>query len=260
MPHLSENTVRFESHAPLLGVVTVAGDKSISHRALMLTSQALGTTTIKGLLEGEDVLRTHRALTQMGMDITHAENGDWVVSGKGLGALAEPENVLDMGNSGTSVSLLTSLLAPYPHKFFFTGDDSLRKRPMERAAAPLREMGVQIECRSGGRLPCLMKGGDLMPINYRLPMPSAQVKSAVILAGLNTAGITTVIEPEPSRDHTERMLQFLGFPLETTTENGERHIRITGQQQSPRKDRVIEVPSDPSSAAFPIVAALLVPN
>lgn len=256
----SEHPTRLETSSPLKGSIFVAGDKSISHRSLMLASQALGATRITGLLEGEDVLRTRDALVAMGMQIERKPNGEWLVHGRGLGALSEPEDILDMGNSGTSVRLLMGLLAPYPHRFFFTGDASLRKRPMERAASPLREMGAQIECRSGGKLPCLMHGGNLTPITYRLPVPSAQVKSAVILAGLNTPGITTVIEPEPSRDHTERMLQFLGFPLETEEKNGERHIRITGQQQTPLQNREIHVPGDPSSAAFPVIAALLIPG
>ncbi len=256
----SENTSRFEIHSPLKGAITVPGDKSISHRSLMLASQALGTCTVKGLLEGEDVIATQQALVKMGASITRQSNGDWVVEGRGLDAIAEPDNVLDMGNSGTSTRLLMGLLAPYPHRFFFTGDDSLRKRPMARVAEPLMQMGANITSRSGQRLPCVMQGGDLVPITYTLPVPSAQVKSAVLLAGLNTAGITTVIEPEPSRDHTERMLQFLGFPLVVEEKNGIRHISITGQQQTERKNRLIEVPADPSSAAFPLVAALITPD
>jgi 3-phosphoshikimate 1-carboxyvinyltransferase len=249
----------FQTSHSLQGAITVAGDKSISHRSLMLASQALGTCRIRGLLEGEDVLATKAALEQIGADIRR-EGDDWLVQGKGLGALHEPAGVLDLGNSGTSVRLLMGLLAAYPFTSFFTGDESLRRRPMGRVVEPLTQMGAKFLSHTGNRLPCALTGGALLPLTYRLPVPSAQVKSAIILAGLNTAGKTTVIEPEPSRDHTERMLQFFGFPCVTEAEGTGKRITITGQHIPERKDRVIDVPSDPSSAAFPMVAALLVPD
>lgn len=285
----------------LSGVVRVPGDKSISHRALMLASQALGTTTIHGLLEGEDVLRTAEALKACGVPITRDARGVWVVDGVGIGGLHEPTDVLDMGNAGTAARLMMGLLSTYPFTTHFTGDDSLKKRPMQRVITPLMQIGATFMAREGGRLPLAMKGADLpLPITYELPVASAQVKSAILLAGLNTPGTTTVIEREATRDHTERMLRFFGVEIKTqATQNRSLtsgtysvsapppslppvgggnppaaplptasasecvsaiEIRLEGQPAQTPQNRELHVPSDPSSAAFPIVAALIVPN
>ncbi len=245
----------------LLGHAVVPGDKSISHRALMLASLALGTTRIHGLLEGEDVLRTAEALRQCGVPITRHADGSWEVSGRGIGGLHEPSDVLDMGNAGTAVRLMMGLLSTYPYQVQFTGDESLRKRPMQRVIAPLEQIGATFWAREGGRLPLAMKGtATPMPITYTLPVASAQVKSAILLAGVHCAGTTTVIEKEATRDHSERMLRFFGIPVETRQENGGIIITIQGQPAQTPSERTLHVPADPSSAAFPIVAALLVPN
>jgi 3-phosphoshikimate 1-carboxyvinyltransferase len=243
--------------SPLSGTLTVPGDKSISHRALMLASQAIGQTQITGLLEGEDVLATAACLKKMGVNIR--KNGDrWIVDGVGVGGLSEPSDVLNMENAGTGARLMMGLLASYPFASFFTGDASLRKRPMGRVTAPLSEMGAQFIAHSGNRLPLVMQGGNLTPMTYTLPVASAQVKSAVLLAGLNTPGKTTVIEKEPTRDHTERMLRFLGAEIDVTQQADGTHITLTGQPELTAKD--IIVPGDPSSAAFVVVAATLVPG
>ena len=251
----------------MLGTATVPGDKSISHRSLLLSSQVLGTTTIHGLLEGEDVLNTAKALQAMGVSIERKQtegkhSATWTVKGVGVGGLAESSQVLDMGNSGTGARLLMGLVTPYPHLSIFTGDHSLVKRPMGRVTVPLEQMGAQFSARSGNRLPLALKGASLpIPITYRLPVASAQVKSAIILAALNTPGTTTVIEPEPTRDHTERMLQYLGFAVDVKREaDGALAISIAGQQSIAPQDRELTVPGDPSSAAFLIVAALIVPG
>lgn len=256
--------------SPLLGTANVPGDKSISHRALLLSSQVLGTTTIYGLLEGEDVLRTAKALQALGVTIdNHYEDGDkrqraahrWVVEGVGVGGLAESEGVLDMGNSGTGARLMMGLVAPYPYVSIFTGDHSLVKRPMGRVAKPLEGMGVEVMAREGYRLPLALKGQSaLVPITYRLPVASAQVKSAILLAGLNTPGKTTVIEPTPTRDHTERMLKHLGFEVEVEDTEDGRAISVQGHQSPKPQDRELNVPADPSSAAFLAVAALITPG
>lgn len=252
------------SHAVngLHGTITVPGDKSISHRALMLASQALGTTRVHGLLEGEDVLSTAKALQHCGIFIERSQGGTWTIKGAGIGGLHEPTEILDMGNAGTAARLLMGLLAPYPFTSHFTGDASLRKRPMQRVIGPLEEMGAQFIAREGGRLPLAMQGTDSsIPITYTLPVASAQVKSAILLAGLNTMGITTVIEPEATRDHTERMLRFFGIAIESTTDSsGAVTVSLRGQQSQVLQDCEFHVPADPSSAAFPIVAALLVPG
>ncbi len=242
----------------LRGELAVPGDKSISHRALMLSSQALGTTRISGLLEGDDVLNTAKALTSLGVTITRA-GSEWVVEGVGVGGLKESSDVLDMGNSGTSTRLLMGLVAPYPFTTFFTGDDSLRSRPMGRVTTPLTQMGVTITASSGNRLPLSLTGtADTIPISYRLPVASAQVKSAILLAGLNTRGKTTVIEPEATRDHTENMLNYLGFKLDIEKlDDGATSISIQGRPDIAPADRHISVPGDPSSAAFLVVAALI---
>lgn len=250
------------THAPALsGRIAVPGDKSISHRALMLAGQALGTTTIQGLLEGEDVLRTAEAMKACGVPVTCEAHGDWVVKGLGVGGLHAPSQVLDMGNAGTAARLLMGLLSTYPYRIAFTGDESLQKRPMMRVITPLSAMGAQFETREGGRLPLTMTGSDSpLPIRYTLPVASAQVKSAVMLAGLNTPGVTTVIEQEPTRDHTERMLRFFGVPIDVQHTDEGTAIHVSGQPSQTYADRTLTVPGDPSSAAFPIVAALLVPG
>lgn len=252
------------SHAVrgLNGSITVPGDKSISHRALMLASQALGTTRVHGLLEGEDVLSTAEALRHCGISIERSQGGTWTIKGAGIGGLHEPADVLDMGNAGTAARLLMGLLAPYPYTTHFTGDDSLKKRPMQRVIGPLSQMGAQFMARDGGRLPLAMQGtANSIPITYTLPVASAQVKSAILLAGLNTMGITTVVEPEATRDHTEKMLRFFGIAIDSKTDaNGAVTVSLRGQQSQTPQDREFHVPADPSSAAFPIVAALIVPG
>jgi 3-phosphoshikimate 1-carboxyvinyltransferase len=246
--------------APLAGVIGVPGDKSISHRALMLGALAIGRTEITGLLEGEDVLRTAAALRAMGADIIRAEDGRWLVDGVGLGGLAEPDDVLELGNAGTSARLLLGILASHPFTAFVTGDASLRRRPMGRVITPLSRFGAQFLGREGGRLPLAVTGArNPIPIVYRLPVPSAQVKSAVLLAGLNTPGTTSVIEPQPTRDHTERMLGHFGGKVTVEAEpGGGRRITVAGQPELIAAP--IIVPGDPSSAAFPVVAALIVPG
>ena len=251
--------------APLAGAVRVPGDKSISHRALMLGALAVGRTEITGLLEGEDVLATAAALRLMGAGIVRAPNGPggdgrWLVDGVGLGGLAEPGDVIDLGNSGTAARLLLGILATHPFTAFVTGDASLRSRPMGRVIDPLSRFGAQFLGRAGGRLPLAVTGAaSPVPTVYRLPVPSAQVKSAVLLAGLNTPGATTVLEPQQTRDHTERMLGHFGATVTVEPEpGGGRRITVTGQPELVAAP--IIVPGDPSSAAFPLVAALLVPG
>ncbi len=264
MHSTTDNPQPATAHAveTLRGRTIVTGDKSISHRALMLASLALGTTTIHGLLEGEDVLRTAEALRQCGVPITRHADGHWTVSGRGIGGLHEPANILDMGNAGTAARLMMGLLSTYPFTSHFTGDESLRKRPMMRVITPLQQIGATFIARDGGRLPLAMKGASQpMPIHYALPVASAQVKSAILLAGLNIKGTTTVVEHEATRDHSERMLRFFGVPVKTTTdEDGTVTITLDGQPNQKPEERTLHVPADPSSAAFPIVAALLVPK
>lgn len=250
----------------LEGDVRVPGDKSVSHRALMLGAVAVGETVVDGLLEGEDVLRTAAAMRLLGAEVTRhgpsgAEGVRWVVHGRGVGGLVEPEAVLDMGNSGTGARLLMGLLATHPMVSILTGDASLRRRPMARVTEPLTRFGAQFVGRSGGRLPLAVIGTDLpVPQVYSLPVPSAQVKSAVLLAGLNTPGETTVIEPVPTRDHTERMLRAFGADVrvEDDETGGGRRVTLVGQPEL--AGRSVTVPGDPSSAAFPVVAALIVPD
>ncbi len=243
----------------LTGEIAVPGDKSVSHRALMLGALAVGETRIDGLLEGADVLATAAAMRALGAEIERREDGTWRVFGRGVGGLAEPEAVLDMGNSGTGARLLMGLLAGHPFATTLSGDASLSKRPMGRVMTPLRDMGADFVARDGDRLPLTVVGANPpLPIVYRLPVASAQVKSAVLLAGLNAPGRTTVIEPQPTRDHTERMLRYLGTDIETADEQDGRHITLTGQPELVGRD--ISVPGDISSAAFPLVAALLTPG
>ena len=249
---------RFLPAGPLTGRIRVPGDKSISHRALMFGALAVGETRVSGLLEGEDVLATAAALRAMGAAI-EKEDDEWRIHGVGVGGLLQPANALDMGNSGTSTRLLMGLVASHGITAAFTGDASLSKRPMGRVIEPLSQMGAQFTPSPGGTLPLMMAGAHpAVPIEYRLPVASAQVKSAVLLAGLNTPGITTVIEPVPTRDHTERMLRGFGADLTVEEVDGERRISVRGQQDlSPQ---TIAVPGDPSSAAFFAVAATIVPG
>lgn len=241
----------------LSGKIRIPGDKSISHRALMFGSLANGQTRITGLLEGEDVLHTAQAMQAMGAKI-QKEKDVWLINGTGNGCLLEAEKPLDFGNAGTGARLTMGLVGSYAMKTSFVGDASLSKRPMGRILDPLRLMGVQVEAREGDRLPLTLWGAVTPnPITYRVPMASAQVKSAVLLAGLNTPGITTVIEPVMTRDHTEKMLVGFGADLEVETDaEGVRYIHLQGQGELEGQN--IDVPGDPSSAAFPLVAALIV--
>ena len=240
----------------LRGEFVVPGDKSISHRALMLGAMAIGRTTVTGLLEGEDVLATAQALRRLGVTVERHGAGTWVVDGVGAGGLAAPDDVLDMGNAGTAARLLLGLLATHPLRAVMTGDASLRKRPMGRVTVPLSQMGAQFDYTDGNRLPLTVQGARTpLPIDYETPVASAQVKSAVLLAGLNTMGTTTVIERTSTRDHTERMLQHFGCTVDQETADGATRISVRGWQEMTAAD--LAVPADPSSAAFPIVAALL---
>ncbi|WP_227267463.1 3-phosphoshikimate 1-carboxyvinyltransferase [Roseobacter weihaiensis] len=249
------------SHAcgPLTGEAQVPGDKSISHRSLILGALSVGETRISGLLEGQDVLDTAQAMRAFGAEVTDHGGGDWSVHGVGVGGFAEPENVIDCGNSGTGVRLIMGAMATSPIAATFTGDASLNGRPMARVTDPLTLFGTQAFGRAGGRLPMTVIGAvHPVPVEYTVPVPSAQVKSAVLLAGLNAPGKTIVIEAEATRDHTERMLA--GFGAEITVEETEagRVITLTGQPElTPQR---IDVPRDPSSAAFPVCAALIVPG
>lgn len=238
--------------ASLKGIITVPGDKSISHRSLIMGTLAIGESIITGLLEGEDVLGTANALIKTGADIYKDDLGHWHVHGVGIGGLKQPDEPLYMGNSGTGVRLLMGLVATHPLSVTFTGDDSLSSRPMRRVTEPLSEFGAEFSGNKEGTLPITVKGTRTpLPICYTLPVASAQVKSAVMLAGLNTPGITTVIEKIPTRDHSERIFDYFGVPI--STNNGE--IKVTGQAELTAQR--MAVPADPSSAAFIVVAALI---
>ncbi|MBV6658735.1 MAG: 3-phosphoshikimate 1-carboxyvinyltransferase, partial [Devosiaceae bacterium] len=239
------------------GIVRVPGDKSMSHRALIFGTLARGQTRITGLLEGEDVLATAEAMRQFGAKISRGEDGSWLVDGVGVGALLEPADIIDCGNAGTGVRLIMGMAAPYPFACTFTGDGSLRKRPMQRVLEPLVAMGARVIARDGGLLPLSLRGNETpLPITYTVPVPSAQVKSAVLLAALSTEGTTTVIEPIPTRDHSERMIK--GFGGSITVRDGDDGAKIIiiegGKVLTPQ---TVTIPADPSSAAFPLVAALL---
>ena len=255
MPALAAHPV-----SGLTGTVQVPGDKSVSHRALMLSALAVGTTRIVGLLEGEDVLATAAAMRALGAEVQRHDDGSWSVSGRGVGGLVEPASVIDMGNAGTGARLLMGLVATHPITCTFTGDASLSRRPMERVMGPLRRFGTVFTSREGGLLPITVKGAaNPVPIRAEMTVPSAQVKSAVLLAGLNTPGETSVIEREATRDHTENMLRHFGADIVTEPNpDGGVLIRLTGQPELTAND--IQVPADISSAAFPIVAALITPN
>lgn len=247
------------ARGPLRGTVTVPGDKSISHRSLMFAGLAVGESRIEGLLEGEDVLATAAAMRAMGATIERDADGIWHVAGVGVGGLLQPQTALEMGNSGTSTRLLMGLVASHPITATFTGDASLSKRPMGRVIDPLSAMGAEFTASPGGRLPLTMRGlCPAVAIDYTLPVASAQVKSAVLLAGLNTPGITRVIEPVPTRDHSERMLR--GFGAELTVEETPQGRVIAIRGEAELKPQQIAVPGDPSSAAFWMVAASIVPG
>ncbi|HRO11290.1 3-phosphoshikimate 1-carboxyvinyltransferase [Amaricoccus sp.] len=249
--------MRAEASGPLTGRAEVPGDKSISHRALILGALTVGETRISGLLEGQDVLDTGRAMRAFGASVERVGTGTWRVDGVGIGGFQEPEDVLDHGNSGTGVRLVMGAMATTDITATFTGDASLRSRPMGRITEPLALFGAEARGRRGGRLPITLTGAaNPMPVQYATPVPSAQVKSAVLLAGLNAPGETVVIEQEATRDHTERMLRGFGARVRTEQTPEGRAIILTGQPEL--RPQTIAVPRDPSSAAFPVAAALLV--
>jgi len=244
----------------LAGSVAVPGDKSISHRALILGGLAVGRTEVTGLLEGEDVLHTAECMRRLGAGVTRLGPGHWQVDGVGVGGLTEPADVLDMGNSGTGARLLMGAVAGHPITAIFTGDASLNRRPMARVTEPLSRMGASFVGRAGNKLPMAVVGArNPMPIEYRLPVASAQVKSAILLAGLCAPGETSVIEPEPTRDHSERLLGHFGAEIRIVdAADGSRKVTLRGQPELIAAPVI--VPGDPSSAAFPLVAALIVPG
>ena len=263
MPHADSTARARPVHARpcdrLAGRIGVPGDKSISHRTLILGGLTVGETAVEGLLEGEDVLATARAMRAFGAQVERLGEGSWRIHGCGVGGLGEPDGVLDMENAGTGVRLLMGLAAGYGFTTFFTGDASLRRRPMGRVARPLERMGATIVARSKERLPLAITGAvPPVAIEYEVPVPSAQVKSAVLLAGLHAPGATTVIEREATRDHTERMLRAFG--ADVTVEAAEGATRIVLQGQPELRPTAIRVPGDPSSAAFPLVAAACLPG
>lgn len=245
------------SSSALTGCTEVPGDKSISHRALIIGAVALGRTIVRGLLEAEDVLRTVSALTALGAIIKRSGE-EWLIDGVGIGGLTAPEDVIDMGNSGTAARLLIGLLATHDIRAVVTGDHSLRSRPMDRVMEPLSLFGATFDAFEGRRLPLSMHGAaEPIPVEYEVPVASAQIKSALLFAGLNTPGITTIIEREATRDHTEKMLK--NFGAEIHVEVAESH-RITIRGYAELSGREVFIPGDPSSAAFPGVAALIVPG
>lgn len=245
--------------APLSGVAEVPGDKSISHRALILGALSVGETRISGLLEGQDVLDTAAAMRAFGAEVTNHGDNEWSVHGVGVGGFAEPSQVIDCGNSGTGVRLIMGAMSTCPITVTFTGDASLNGRPMARVTDPLTLFGMQAVGRSGGCLPMTLVGAvDPVPVEYTVPVPSAQVKSAVLFAGLNAPGKTRVIEKEATRDHTERMMAGFGAEISVEQTPEGRQITLTGQAElSPQ---TLVVPRDPSSAAFAVCAALIVPG
>ncbi len=264
MSHDSEpQPVTAHAGAPLNGALKPPGDKSISHRAMIFGLLAIGETRVEGLLEGDDVLRTAAAVEALGARVTREGEGRWRIVGVGLGGLQDPAGVLDFGNAGTGSRLMMGVVGGQPVTATFDGDASLRKRPMRRILDPLLQMGAEVVAQAeGGRVPLTLKGPrEAIPIRYALPVASAQIKSAVLLAGLNAPGTTTVIEAAASRDHTERMLRLFGAEV-SVTPHGEgghgRTIALTGQPTLRGTDVI--VPADPSSAAFPLVAALIVPG
>jgi len=245
----------------LSGSAAIPGDKSVSHRALIFGALSVGETRVTGLLEGEDVLGTAAAMRAFGADVERAgdnnDGGAWSIHGVGVGGLLEPEDVIDCGNAGTGVRLIMGMMATCPISATFTGDASLRRRPMGRILEPISLFGARSVGRAGGLLPLTLTGAhDPVPVEYRLPVPSAQVKSAVLLAGLNAPGETVVIEAEATRDHTERMLRAFGAEVSVEELPEGRAIRLVGQPDLAPQSVI--VPRDPSSAAFPVAAALIV--
>lgn len=258
MKHIKQPLISCKKDIALKGEIEVAGDKSISHRALIFSSLAYGRSKIKGLLEGEDVLKTAAALRQMGVEIVRSDDGVWEVNGVGYCGLAESSDILDMGNSGTAARLLAGLVASFDFTSFFTGDASLRKRPMKRVFEPISQIGAKIIARQDNLMPFALVGAkNPLPIEYKMKVASAQVKSCILLAALNIRGTTTIIEPEKCRDHSEIMMRHLGLKItqENYGENGTK-ISYAGMQEFDAKD--FAVPGDVSSAAFLIVAALIV--
>ncbi|HEX7761064.1 MAG TPA: 3-phosphoshikimate 1-carboxyvinyltransferase [Caulobacteraceae bacterium] len=253
---MSEVGMKARPGGPLRGRVRAPGDKSISHRSMILGALARGVTDVEGLLEGDDVLATAAAMRAFGATVESLGGGRWRIEGRG--GFSEPADVIDCGNAGTGVRLIMGAAAGFAMSATFTGDASLRGRPMNRVLKPLGQMGAAWICREGGRLPLTLRGGALKAMSYRLPEPSAQVKSAVLLAGLQADGVTEVIEPEATRDHTERMLRAFGAVVDVSDEADGRHIRLAGGQSL--TGTKIVVPGDPSSAAFPLVAAIITPG
>jgi len=242
---------------PLNGRVRVPGDKSISHRALLFGALATGATRIRGLLEAEDVTNTGKAIETLGAAVERVDR-EWRIKGRGVGGLRQPDAALDFGNSGTGTRLMLGVIAGHPITARLTGDASLSRRPMGRVLNPLKRMGLEVEDERD-RLPLVVRGtSSLVPIEYELPVPSAQVKSAILIAGLHAAGETTVIEAEPTRDHTERMLRYFGASVRSATSGGCTRITVKGDAELLGRD--LTVPGDPSSAAFVAAAALLVPG
>ena len=243
----------------LNGEITVPGDKSISHRCVILSSLAIGESKINGLLDSSDVNCTINAMRSFGASIYMSSNDECTVNGIGIGSLRQPDNPLDFGNSGTGVRLILGLVSTYPIETHFTGDDSLTQRPMRRVTDPLTDFGANFHLRNKEFLPIVVKGANLaIPITYEMEVASAQVKSAILLAGLNTPGITTVIEKEKTRDHTETLLKYYGYEISQEERNNKNFISLEGQKfLSPVN---IKVPGDPSSAAYPVVAGLICKN
>lgn len=262
MTHSSQlSPLKASRSSPLSGRIRVPGDKSISHRALILGALAVGETRIQGLLESEDVLNTAKAMRALGAQVARSGDGTWSVHGVGVAGFAQPKAALDFGNSGTGCRLVMGAVAGCPISATFDGDASLRSRPMRRIVDPLALMGAKVTAQSeGGRLPLTLQGArDPLPIEYRSPVASAQIKSAVLLAGLSAPGVTTVMEPAASRDHTELMLKHFGAEIVSVSDGADgRKISLTGQPEL--HGAPVAVPADPSSAAFPIVAALIVPG
>ncbi|MEE3294432.1 MAG: 3-phosphoshikimate 1-carboxyvinyltransferase [Pseudomonadota bacterium] len=240
----------------LKGEITIPGDKSISHRSVILASLALGQTVIKGLLKSDDVMKTIEVMRLFGAKINFKGNETCKINGVGVGGILEPSQPLDFGNSGTSARLIMGLVATHPISAIFTGDESLSKRPMQRILEPLKLFGSEVSCREDNYLPVIIKGSKLpIPVSYKLELPSAQVKSSILLAGLNTPGITEVIDKFNTRDHTERLLEIFGCSIAIKETSQGKKILINGETDL--ISTKLEVPGDPSSAAYPIVASII---